>query len=188
MPAAVAIPAIASVVTAGGSAAIAAKSASSARKAEEKARQEALTHERGREARAERERRRRWDAYQTSYRDWYARYGDRGINRYGVPVGLDYRSGSAAPGAPGAAGAAGADEMVKLAGGRQVPKSEYDAYVARRDQTPLRSATAAPAAVAPSLNATAQVRHGGVRLRDLMRPGARQRPGMTERGPIWGRS
>ncbi len=104
------------------------RSQGQARRAQEGARREALAYGREREARAARERRWRWDQYQKAYRDWYARFGDRGVDRYGVPVGVDYRS--RAPGAP--APQPGADTPITLAGGRQVPKSEYDFYVAAR--------------------------------------------------------
>ncbi len=136
------------------------RSQSQARRSQERARQEALAYEQEKEARAERARRSRWDVYQKAYRLWYERFGDAGINRYGVPVGVDYRSG--APGAP--APQPGADAPITLAGGRQIPKSEYDAYVASRE---ARRAGGAPSeAAAPGATIGQMIRP----VPDVMRP------------------
>ncbi len=141
------------------------RSRGQARRAEERARREALAYEREREARGARERRWRWDQYQKAYRDWYARFGDKGVDRFGVPVGVDYRT--PAPGTPGVApqpGAAAPDTSVTLAGGRQIPKSEYDAYVASRE---ARRAGGAPSeAGAPGATIGRMIRPAP----DVMRP------------------
>jgi hypothetical protein len=108
---------------------------------QERARQEALAYERQQQANAEKRRRSEWDQYQQAYQTWYNRYGEKGIDRYGVPVGVTYGK-TATPSTPGAPGAPApgapapgvARAPVTLAGGRQVDPDEYARYVAAREQ------------------------------------------------------
>ena len=141
MPQALAIPAITAGAGLFGSVFGSAKQAGAAKRAsqqQEAARQEALAYERQQQTAAQRRQRQQWDAYQSAYQNWYSRYGDKGIDRYGVPVGVKYGAAAApagTPGAPGAAGVPGAARApVTLAGGRQVDPDEYARYVAAREQ------------------------------------------------------
>jgi hypothetical protein len=139
MPAAVAIPAIVGALGVGGSVYGTAKQAGAAKRAsqeQERARQEALAYERQQQAAAQKRQRQQWDAYQTAYQNWYSRYGDKGIDRYGVPIGVKYGAAAtpATPGTPGAATPGVARAPVTLAGGRQVDPDEYARYVAAREQ------------------------------------------------------
>ena len=70
--------------------------------AQERARQDALAYQRQREANQQKQQAARWAQYRKAYSDWYQRYGEGGINRYGVPVGVNYKTAPAA-GGPGAA-------------------------------------------------------------------------------------
>ena len=141
MPAAVAIPAIAGALGVGGSVFGTVKQAGAAKRAsqqQEAARQEALAYERNQQAAAQRRQRQQWDQYQQAYQAWYCRYGDKGIDRYGVPVGVKYGAAATPAGTPGAPGAAGTPPVaargpVTLAGGRQVDPDEYDRYVQARE-------------------------------------------------------
>ena len=132
--------AIALGLTAAGGAYGAHRQSSAANRAareQEAARQEALTYERTQQAAAQRRQRQQWDQYQQAYQQWYSRYGDRGIDRYGVPVGVNYRGAAATPaagGAPGATVPGAARSPVTLAGGRQVDPDEYERYVKAREQ------------------------------------------------------
>jgi hypothetical protein len=102
---------------------------------QERARQEALAYERQQQAAAQKRQRQQWDAYQTAYQNWYSRYGDKGIDRYGVPIGVKYGAAAtpATAGAPGAAVPGVARAPVTLAGGRQVDPDEYNRYVQARE-------------------------------------------------------
>jgi hypothetical protein len=136
--------AIAGALGVGGSIFGTSKQAGAAKRAsqeQERARQEALAYERQQQANAEKRRRSEWDQYQQAYQTWYNRYGEKGIDRYGVPVGVTYGK-TATPGTPGAPGAPApgapapgvARAPVTLAGGRQVDPDEYARYVAAREQ------------------------------------------------------
>ena len=106
---------------------------------QERARQEALAYERQQQTNAQKRQRQQWDAYQTAYQNWYSRYGDKGIDRYGVPVGVKYGPAAAPAGGPGTPGAVGTPPVaarapVTLGGGRQVDPDEYARYVQAREQ------------------------------------------------------
>lgn len=141
MPAAVAIPAIVGALGVGSSVYGTAKQAGAAKRAsqeQERSRQEALAYEREQARRADQRRRQQWNQYQQAYQTWYSRYGDRGIDRYGVPIGVKYGP-TATPGAAGAPGTPGTPvpgatrAPVTLAGGRQVDPDEYNRYVQQRE-------------------------------------------------------
>jgi hypothetical protein len=127
---------IGSVVGGLGGAILQSRAQGKALKAQEASRQEALAYERQQAANAEKRRRQQWDAYQTAYQNWYSRYGDKGIDRYGVPIGVKYGAAAtpATPGAPGTPAPGVARAPVTLAGGRQVDPDEYARYVAAREQ------------------------------------------------------
>ena len=128
---------IGSVVGGLGGAILQSRSQGKALKAQEASRQEALAYERQQQANAQKRQRQQWDAYQTAYQNWYSRYGDKGIDRYGVPVGVKYGAAAAPAGAPGTPGATVggiARAPVTLAGGRQVDPDEYNRYVTAREQ------------------------------------------------------
>jgi len=114
-----------------------ARSQGKAQKAQDRAYQDAMQREQAKEAEGKKRKAANWKAYESAYRNWYSRYGDQGINRYGVPVGIDLAKPGAGgtPGAPGSPGSApaGPEQQITLGGGRTVPKSEYDAYVANRE-------------------------------------------------------
>ena len=118
----------------------ASKQAGAAKRAsqqQEASRQEALAYERQQQANMQKRQRQQWDAYQTAYQNWYSRYGDKGIDRYGVPVGVKYGAAAAPAGTPGVPGATvpgAARAPVTLGGGRQVDPDEYDRYVKAREQ------------------------------------------------------
>jgi len=101
MPAAAVIPAIAGIVGTGASA----LSQRSAGKAQERANQQAIAEERRREAQGEARRKEALDIYRNNWQTWFKRYGKKGIDRYGMPSGIDVtklRAPGSAPAVPGA--------------------------------------------------------------------------------------
>lgn len=72
---------------------IGARANSGAMKAQEKARQEALAYERQKQAESKALQQQQADAYRKAWLAWAARVGQAGIDRYGVPVGIDWPGG-----------------------------------------------------------------------------------------------
>jgi len=95
MPAA--IPAVAGLLGGG----ISALSQRSANKAQERANQAALAEERRREGVGEARRKEAMDVYRNNWQAWFQRYGKKGIDRYGMPAGIDVTK-LRAPGSPAA--------------------------------------------------------------------------------------
>lgn len=124
MPAAVLVPGIVGALGVGASVFGAHKQGQAQQRAldaQERANRQAMAAERSANRSA-------WDRYRKEYADWYSRFGEGGIKRYGVPTGVDYKAlptGTQAGAAPG--------EQVTMAGGRSVPRGEYDEYVRRRE-------------------------------------------------------
>lgn len=75
-----------------GSAVVGSRAASGAQKAQLKANQEAMNYERQRQAEDQKRRDAAAEAYRQSWLQWYARNGDEGVRRYGVPVGIQIPS------------------------------------------------------------------------------------------------
>jgi len=88
---------------------VSALSQRSANKAQERSNQAAIAEERRREMAGEARRKEALDIYRNNWQSWFQRYGKKGIDRYGMPSGIDVTKLRApgSPQAPGAAPAAG---------------------------------------------------------------------------------
>lgn len=101
--------------------------------AQERGRREELAYARQQQESKRRADAFKWKQYNDAMQQYYARYGDRAIDRYGIPVGIKIGQG-AAPGPGGQPAPGGAQRApVTMAGGRQVGADEYDAYVRARE-------------------------------------------------------
>lgn len=83
------------------------RSQNKALEAQERARREAMTYERQKEAQRRKQYENQVRDYRRAVQQWYQRFGERGIQRYGVPVGVEFFRPEAAPGGapPGPGGA-----------------------------------------------------------------------------------